>query len=232
MGYKNFIILIILTSFTYCGVINSRVILVDKIGNNFLFRTNTPVQGDDYQMKELLEAMAEKISQSGYQLPQDPMIHSYSLVSFVDSIKQNYTEDKYFKNHTEYKFTHYPIFGSIVNPNSLPNFLAKFFSKYYPIWNHDNMNIITQELRENLLQQGERPKIIFFHCIAGEDRTGQVFGGYVMRYLNWSYQRALDFDNQVETRKINNGSKYGLNWYCYYLNNQEKGGDCTYEPNY
>ncbi|KAL4468356.1 hypothetical protein ABPG72_010757 [Tetrahymena utriculariae] len=231
MGYKQFILLILLTSFVYCGVSPSKVILVDKIGKNFLFRTNSPVQGNSYQMYELQEAMAKKISQAGYQFPQDPKFHSYSLVWLLDSIKQKYTEDKYFKNHTEYQFSHYPIFGSIVNPNSLPNFLAKFLAKYYPIWNHDNLNIITQELRDNLLKQEETPKIIFFHCIAGEDRTGQVFGGYVMRYLNWTYQRSLDFDNQVEDRNIHDESKYGLNWYCYYLNNQGKGGDCTYEPN-
>ncbi|KAL4427485.1 hypothetical protein ABPG74_015188 [Tetrahymena malaccensis] len=232
MGFYYLIFLIILTNFVQCGVIPSRVILVDKIGKNFLFRTNSPVQGDSYQMSELQEAMIEKITQAGYQPPQDPKIHSYSLVWFYDSIKQNYTENKYFKNHTEYQFSQYPIFGSIINPNSLPSFLAKFLAKYYPIWNHDNLNVLTKELRNSLQQQEERPKIIFFHCIAGEDRTGQVFGGYVMRYMNWTYQNALDFDNHVEERKIHNASKYGLNWYCYYLNNQGKGGDCTYEPEY
>ena len=59
--------------------------------------------------------------------------------------------------------------------------------------------------------------MIFVHCTAGEDRTGEISGAYYMQYLNMSFHQALEIDNTNENRDIRCMSANELMWYCYYL---------------
>jgi hypothetical protein len=70
------------------------------------------------------------------------------------------------------------------------------------------------------------------HCWTGLDRTGEVYGSYLMSIRNWTYRRALDFNNLlIEGFPTRTWSRNGLNWYCWYLfHSNGQGGDCTYEP--
>lgn len=60
-------------------------------------------------------------------------------------------------------------------------------AKDYLNWDLDELGNTSTLIHDTLLDQGDLPKIIFFHCVAGEDRTGEVFAAYKMLFNNWSY---------------------------------------------
>lgn len=146
--------------------------------------------------------MTEVLSQKNISFPENAQMHAYSLINILDEIKEKFDEQLYFTRHPQYKYTHHEVFGSLIDPETYPKALRWIFASAYQKWNHDRLDVLTEQIRTDLENQEESPKVIFFYCQAGEDRTGQVFGSYVMRYLNWTYQQALDFDNHVETREI------------------------------
>lgn len=78
--------------------------------------------------------------------------------------------------------------------------------------------------------------VIVVHCEGGEDRTGEVSAAYYMRYLQWSFSRALQckytsayvrhvfiltaacaVDNHIESRNIACNNANEAAWYCYHL---------------
>ena len=59
---------------------------------------------------------------------------------------------------------------------------------------------------------GSTPIVIYVHCEAGEDRTGEISGAYYMQYLKWTFLTALDYDNHIESRHIQNASMHALQW--------------------
>lgn len=61
------------------------------------------------------------------------------------------------------------------------------------------------------------PQVIYIHCEAGVDRTGELSGSYNMQYFNQTYQQVLAFDDGVEPRKISSGAENGLQWYALYV---------------
>lgn len=48
---------------------------------------------------------------------------------------------------------------------------------FYELWNNDFIYKLVPEIHYDLILSDEKPKIIFFHCTHGKDRTGIVFGG-------------------------------------------------------
>jgi len=67
-----------------------------------------------------------------------------------------------------------------------------------------------------------RPLLMYVHCEAGEDRTGEFSGSYYVKWLGWTYKQALDYDDHIESRNIMTVSKNAFQWYCYYLYYVEK----------
>jgi protein-tyrosine phosphatase len=76
--------------------------------------------------------------------------------------------------------------------------LLSIYENYLSI---DDLPKLTAKLR-GLLTQHERPALIYSHCEAGTDRTGEVSGAYYMRYLNMSFSEALYKDNHVQNRPM------------------------------
>ena len=92
-----------------------------------------------------------------------------------------------------------------------------------------------KQLKNLLGMKKSIPVVIYIHCEAGKDRTGEISGSYYMKYLNWEFNQALWYDNHcVEgTRDISTESKNGLQWYCYYLKYVEKRKiSCSVDENY
>lgn len=55
--------------------------------------------------------------------------------------------------------------------------------------------------------------VLYVHCEAGEDRTGEVSGAYYMQYLRWTFLDALSYDDHIEARNIQPESMHALQWY-------------------
>ena len=72
------------------------------------------------------------------------------------------------------------------------------------------------------------PTLIFFHCEAGADRTGQVAASYMMQYHGFTAKQAFEWDNEVAGRNIAQMSQNGMLFYCWWLTYQQgfKNLDC------
>ena len=64
-----------------------------------------------------------------------------------------------------------------------------------------HLSKLTETLHDLLTQHGG-PTLAYTHCEAGTDRTGEVSGAYYLRYLNMSFQQALDIDNHIQNRDM------------------------------
>jgi protein-tyrosine phosphatase len=139
-------------------------------------------------------------------------------------------EKQFFKQNPNLgSFYHYPIVGDLLAPDSVSSSIRKSMASSLPKWQVDNLPKAMDTLHQLLNTQYEVPTVIYIHCEAGMDRTGEVSGSYYMRYLNWPFQYALSYDNTcIENRNISNFSRNSFQWYCYYLQiSQHQNQDCT-----
>jgi hypothetical protein len=56
------------------------------------------------------------------------------------------------------------------------------------------------------------PQVIYMHCEAGTDRTGEVSGAYYLKWLNMTFPEALHVDNTIQNRNMSKYSLYGLEY--------------------
>ena len=66
----------------------------------------------------------------------------------------------------------------------------------------------------------EVPQVLYWHCEAGCDRTGEASGAYYMKYLNYNVTAAFDRDTRECGRPPNYFSKGMIGWFCLYLEEQ------------
>ena len=117
---------------------------------------------------------------------------------------------------------HWPIVGDLTSPSLYPKSLCLSKAKKYA--DHgDKMPGKVAQLRSMLLNASGTATALYFHCDAGMDRTGEMYGDYMMTYKNQSYAEVYAFDNDVENppRDINTVNKQALEWMCLYLREAE-----------
>ena len=66
----------------------------------------------------------------------------------------------------------------------------------------DDLPKLTARLHDLLTQHGDRPAIIYTHCEARTDRTGEVSGVYDLRYLNQTFQQAWTEGYCIQNRPM------------------------------
>ena len=124
-------------------------------------------------------------------------------------------------NPANVSLVHWPIVGDIVSPDTYPTSLCKSHAKDYDS-SGDHMPSHVQQLR-GLLTNGTSAsssyRVVYFHCDAGMDRTGELYGDYMMTFSDQNYSTVLAFDNAIENppRDINHVNQRALEWYCLYL---------------
>jgi hypothetical protein len=59
--------------------------------------------------------------------------------------------------------------------------------------------------------------VIYVHCEAGCDRTGELIGAYMMHHLSYNPVRMYGSDTYSCGRSPNYWSTTALEWYCFYL---------------
>lgn len=65
----------------------------------------------------------------------------------------------------------------------------------------DDLPKLMAKLRE-LLTEHARPAVIYTHCEAGTDRTGEVSGAYYLKFLNLSFSETLRRDDTIQNRDM------------------------------
>jgi hypothetical protein len=78
-----FFLICLFASIGQCGLVEHRVILVDKIGDNYLFRTNNPNNGDVFDYDNLVRLIRQKIIDSGDSFPAEFIFEIWNLMNFT-----------------------------------------------------------------------------------------------------------------------------------------------------
>jgi len=126
-------------------------------------------------------------------------------------------------------FYNWPIYGSLVSPNWLAE--AERIKEVASLnTSIDNLPSLIPRIRNTVFNEvaPTTPTILFFHCEAGSDRTGQVAGSYMMQYHGYTAKQAYEWDNEVAGRQIVTMSQNGMLFYCWFLTYQQgmKNLDC------
>jgi len=181
---------------------------VDSVGTNFLFRGERPLTGDDispavFNLDGLKRAIAEQAVQAGVTLPPSYILVDISLLWIDDTHnpeqaakekKLLFEEFSFFRSNPEIGQVHlWSSKGTSLNPldpalSSCRDYLAMNLDS----WLSDPLVWRVEKLRTWLENPSELgivgPVVIYVHCFGGCDRTGELIGSYIMRYMDKSWE--------------------------------------------
>jgi len=109
----------------------------------------------------------------------------------------------------------WPLLTDLINPDCECNAICKSMAKKGK-WDSDDVPKKVAQLRKWLETPTTPPTVIYVHCEAGVDRTGEMAGSYLMQHKNETYQQCWNFNNHIENRQMSKQSRNGLRWYAYY----------------
>lgn len=174
----------------------SRVHLVDyNIENNsYFFRGPAPVVNNEFAYEDLTLLMKQDAKKKGINLPNDFYLIDFSLLS-VELIEIE-VEKKFFKKYKDLgEYVNYPIIG------------ASYLDMDKPV----------KVIRNHILQKYKKPTILYVHCIGGCDKTGEIIGGYRMKYLANNFKEAYELNLKECGRDMHSLHKLSLRKYCEFL---------------
>lgn len=205
-----------------------RVHHVDTLGQAHLFRGPAPVSnGTTFVFDALRSTMiAAAKTEAKVDVPNDFVL---IVISMLDNIKSSEkqelsTETAYFSKLPAAgpmkgsQLVHWPIIGDVTSPSIYPKKLCQSEAK--KLDSHGDKIVTRTAAIRQMLTGAKTPTIVYFHCDAGMDRTGEMYGDYQMRYKNQTYAQVHAYDSSIEGpggRQINKVNKQALEWMCIYL---------------
>ncbi|MGY4534166.1 hypothetical protein ACVW0Y_003304 [Pseudomonas sp. TE3786] len=184
---------------------------------NFLFRGNIPIQGNEFSYNDLVAAL--KKAAKDKQLPEQFYLVDISLINDINPeeaadlrIEQSFWQ----KNSQKGRLINHPVYGALRSPNDYPEDVRKKLEKIPTLSNTD---VLMENIQSLLLasQQTGLPLVLYIHCEAGKDRTGEMAAAYAMKYQGSSYADAYANAMRIAKRDISHFSRNELQWYAYYL---------------
>ena len=198
---------------------------INFIKRNLLFRGGSPASRDfkSFNTSGLFNKMTILSKYNGIEFPDDFWLIDISLLDDSksdDHLVLNIEKDYFRLKTISGLFINYPIIGDEHSPSHTHNITLKYeYAKVYDKRSRDKLPDFVQLIRKLLKSNFDKPLVIYIHCMHGVDRTGEVIGAYQMKYLNYSLDRVIYEDTQ-----INNGilspKKHNMNsieWYNLYL---------------
>ncbi|WP_419533158.1 hypothetical protein [Endozoicomonas sp.] len=202
-----------------------RVHLVDynEQTGNYLFRGNMPLNSKTFAYHELMGIVnSHAIEQTGSPIPEMVRIIDISLINTINPNERRHLakEHGFFDQNKELgEVIHYPVYGIPVSVKHTHRKWRKHFAKK---WGKDKLESLVNNLKRRLDQDETATIILYVHCEAGFDRTGELIAAYQLRHQGKSYHQAYQNAVLVAGRQISSLSKHGLQWYAYYLKEVEK----------
>lgn len=227
MSMRNILVscylILFLAWYASAGYHPDRVHFVDSVTDASLFRGAAPVLNNTFVI-DALRTDVQRVakSEAGIAVPDDFHLIIVTMLSTVKPSEKTElsVEEAYAAANSNVSLVHWPIVGDVISPDTYPSSLCKSHAKDYDS-SGDHMPSKVQQLRGLLTNTtaSSSYRVVYFHCDAGMDRTGELYGDYQMTFGNQSYSTVLDFDNAIENppRDINHVNQRALEWYCLYL---------------
>lgn len=189
--------------------------LLDENCHTYIFRGKLPQHDDKFSYDELTGQFNVYLSQSGAKLSPDYYLLCISLLNCTDAKERKIEYDWFRDNPDKGCLWSYPLFGSLINPSYMAPGLRVLFLRFDP----DGIRSLIGQIRGLIEGSGntERDVVIYVHCRAGKDRTGEAAACYMMQYQGYSYQQAVIFCRQIAGRKLRGPSVNAMRWHAYYL---------------
>lgn len=177
-----------------------------------LFRGNAPINGSTFEIEPLRAALAAAASSP---LPARYRIIDVSLMNDLAEHDALEVERNHWASHADDgAFVHHPVYGSLSSPLDYPSSVRRRVERVPGLDRMEQLELRLQQLLTTPDASG-LPCMIYVHCRAGRDRTGQVIAAWRLRFEGISYLAALGEANRVAQRNIVRYSRYGLMWYAF-----------------
>lgn len=190
--------------------------LIDHEEGHYLFRGKYPSKGDRVCFDAVLRQMKDVLKENGLPLDDSYLFVSVSLLNRTEGWERR-KEKEWFQYQENSALYFHPIYGSFFNPLSQTPALRRCTLNM----DRDDLTILLQFLKNWIdgTYAPNRHVILFLHCKAGKDRTGEVSACYRMQFHGLSCEEAIDEANQIAGRKLRKMSQNAILWYAFYLNN-------------
>ena len=211
----------------------ARVHLVDAYPleqpRNFLFRGNNPAKNGTFEYANLTALLRSAARRCGATLPEDYDLVDLDLENAADPGYQ--AELDFFKTHPSVgRALKWPTFGSLLPVKHTPDAEQLAASGKWAIVggaDHlpERLNTTVAMLRN---VSSSRPTVMYVHCNAGCDRTGEFVASYAMAFRKWNITTAYGEACRQCGRCPNYFASNSIGWMC--LAMQQAGvpglGDC------
>lgn len=201
---------------------------VDCIGSNFLFRGGLPQTGKPlvFNYKGLQRAIMEAGKKAGVEVPSAYYLIDVNLLNIekpTDAALIS-VEYQFFKSQPYLgQIQIWGMVGTKLSPtDSLLLSCRDYLARNLDQWLADRLVTRVELLRKWLTGESKNPKpiVIYVHCVAGCDRTGELIGAYYLRYLRKSWEEMNALNRSMCPRNRHFGSKHyrAIQWYALWLN--------------
>ena len=204
---------------------------MDEDGKVWLFRGADPVVGKHtFAYEALVAAMRAAAAKKNVTLPQDFHLVDVSFL-FIERADLAAEKEFFAANPDKGEFLQYPIFGvvgpawlhrvlnlagALVSPSEAQAALENAQRAAAPVWSRLDIAAV-QALHRLMEEAHDRPVVIYAHCFAGCDRTGEVIGAYRMQHMDMGLRDVYALSTQECGRPIRKPNRRALQAYCTYL---------------
>lgn len=194
-----------------------RMRLVDRKGKAFLMRGKIPLYRDPlgFAYPELMEKAKELIGEGKEAPIGTPRLIVVSLLNhFTENVQIRVEREFFARNPAKGRFINIPLFGAPIGPEHFPKEIDDAIDDYMV----DDLPEYVMRLKALLNENKEIPTVIYVHCQAGKDRTGELIGAYMMQEMGVSLERFLEINQGiVNNREISVFSENQLRWFEHLL---------------
>jgi hypothetical protein len=206
---------------------------MDSVGSNFLFRGALPLTRNPpaFNYDGLKLAIINAGKRAGVKVPSQFYLIDVNFLNIENPVDARWisVEQQFFQRK--------PTLGRIqvwgMNGTGLhatdPALAANrsYLARNLDDWLNDRLARRVEILRRWLdgstpvvPGKAKIPVVIYIHCVAGCDRTGEFSGAYYLRYLNKSWEEVNAMNRSMCRRNRPFGCKNyrAVQWYCLWLN--------------
>lgn len=205
---------------------------MDSVGSNFLFRGGLPQTGNPpaFNYNGLKQAIMNAGKRAGVKVPSSFYIIDVNFLNIENPKDARWiaVEQKFFQ--TNPTFGRIQVWGMngiglhINDPRLAANRL--YLARNLDSWLNDRLarrvEILRGWLEGPAFVNGNTklPVVIYMHCAAGCDRTGEFSGAYYLRYLHksWEEVNAINRSMCKHNRPFGCKNYRAVQWYCLWLN--------------